>query len=97
MGTSMTALGKRAKTTDGDMEMGTEVDGNYERRPRSAVLGIALAGYSEVVKEHAQWRNPGLKPQVEAHQSSFVEVVDGAVSAWVADECNRELGQELSP
>ena len=26
-----------------------------------------------------------------------MEGVDGAASAWVADKCNRELGQELSP
>ena len=47
--------------------------------------------------ERAEWSNPELKPQVGAHQSSVVEGVDGTVSAWVADECNRALGHELSP
>ena len=37
-----------------------------------------------------------MKPQVEALQSSAVEGDDGATSSWVADECNRVLGQELS-
>ena len=30
-------------------------------------------------------------------QSSAVEGVDGAISAWVADEFNRVSGQELTP
>ena len=38
-----------------------------------------------------------LKPQVEADDSSAVEGGDGAVSAWVADECDGALGQELLP
>ena len=50
----------------------------------------------EVVKEHAQWRNPELKPRVKAHNFSAVERVDGAISACVADACNRALGRELS-
>ena len=50
-----------------------------------------------VVQELAQWRNPVLKLRVEAPQSSVVENADGAIPAWVADECNRALRQELSP
>ena len=38
-----------------------------------------------------------MKPQVEALQSSVLEEADGAISARVADECDRALGQELSP
>ena len=37
-----------------------------------------------------------MKPQVEGLQSSVVEGADGAISAWVADGCNRALGQRLS-
>ena len=37
-----------------------------------------------------------MNPQVEAHQSSVAEGADGALSPWVADECNRALGGELS-
>ena len=33
--------------------------------------------------------NPELCPPVEG--------ADDAVSAWITDECNRELGQELLP
>ena len=46
-----------------------------------------------VAKEHAQWRNPELEPQVEASRTSAVEGVAAAISAWVADECNRVSGQ----
>ena len=44
---------------------------------------------------HAQWRSPDLKPKMEASPSEAVEGVDGAISAWVADECNCVLGQEF--
>ena len=49
---------------------------------------MALATDLEVAKGQAQWRNPELKPHVEAHHPSVVEGVDGEVSAWVADECD---------
>ena len=51
----------------------------------------------EVVKEHAQERNPELKHQVESHPSSVTEGVGGEASAWVAAERNRLLGRELLP
>ena len=88
METSTTGLGKRARTTDGSGGMGTEVAGNNEKRPGSAALEIALAVGLEVAKEHAQWWDPDLNPQDEAHQSSVVESADGAAQAWFADECN---------
>ena len=37
-----------------------------------------------------------MKPQDEAPQSSVAEGANGAIPAWVADERNRALGQELS-
>ena len=45
---------------------------------------------------HAEWRPPHLKPKMEASPSEVVEGVDGAISAWAADECNRALRRELS-
>ena len=81
MDTSISVLGKRARTTEVTMGTGTPVDGSNGKRPRS----------------EAQWWNPELNPQVEAHQSSVAGDVGGAVSARVADECNTVLGQELSP
>ena len=97
MDTSTSVLGKRTRTTDGAVEAGKGADGNSEKRPGSAALEAARAVDLEVVKEHAQWWNPELEPHVEAHQSSIAEGVDGAAPAWVADECNRARGQELSP
>ena len=49
-----------------------------------------------VVQTHAQWWHPVLKPKFGAYQSSFVEGIGGAISAWVADERNRVLGQEIT-
>ena len=71
--------------------------GNTGKRSGSAALEIALAVDVEVGKGRAQWWNPELKPQAEAHPSSVVEGADGAVSAWVADECDWALGQDSSP
>ena len=63
------------------METGTAVGGTNQERPRSEALEIALPVNLEVEKKHAQCWNPELEPQVEAHQSSVVEGVDGAASA----------------
>ena len=56
------------------------MDGNTEERPRREALEIALAADLEVVKEYALRWNPVIKPQVEAHHSSAVVGVGGAVS-----------------
>ena len=45
---------------------------------------------------HAQWWSPDLKPKMEASPSDAVEGVNGAISAWAADECKRVLSQEIS-
>ena len=97
MDTSLSVLGKGARPMGETMATRTAADGNADKSPRSEALGIAFAGDLEVQKEYAQWRNPELKPQVEAHQSSVMGGVDGAVPAWVADECNGVAGQGLSP
>ena len=71
-----------------------EVDG---KRSRGDAPATTLVADMAVVQTHAQWWTPELKPHFEAIQSSVVEGVDGAISARVADECNRVLGQELTP
>ena len=65
------------------MDTGTAVGGIAEKRPRSEALEVAQ-----------KW-NPEPKPQVTAHNFSAVGGADGAVSAWVADECDRALGRAL--
>ena len=79
------------------MEMETAVGEDNEKRPRSEDLEISQSVDLGVEKERAQLRHPELKPQVEAHQSPAANGVDSAASAWVADGCNRALGQEFSP
>ena len=79
------------------MGTSTAAGGYTEKHPRSGALEIPLAVALGGVKGHAQWWDPKLKPQVEAHHSSAVEGVDGGVSAWAEDECDRVLGQTLLP
>ena len=57
---------------------------------------MAFVAHKEAVKEQAQRRNSELKPRAEGSRSSAVEAVEAAFSAWVADECARVLGRELS-
>ena len=59
--------------------------GSNGKRLRVGALAFALAVDMSVVQGHAQRRNPEFKPKMEALQSSVVEGVDGAASAWVAD------------
>ena len=49
-----------------------------------------------VVHAHAQWWSPDPKPKMEASPSATAEGVDGAISAWVANECNRFSGEDLT-
>ena len=56
----------------------------------------ALVADEGVVGKHSRRRNPELESRVDATLSSAAEGVDAAISAWVAEECNRSLGQELS-
>ena len=96
MDTPTSVLGERAGAMGETMDIQVAVEENIEKRPRRAALDVAWAVDSEVAQANAQWRNPELKPQVEAHQSLVVEGEAGAVSAWVAEGRNRVLGQELS-
>ena len=97
MGTSSSVFGKGNRFLDEPLANPTPGMGQIEKRLLEDAPAITIAGYISVVQEHAQWWNPELKPKMEALQSSVVEGVDGAVSAWVADECNRVLRQELLP
>ena len=97
MDTATSVRGQRARTVGGTVETGSAEDGNNGKRPGSEGLEIALAVGVEVVKGHAQWRNPDVRSQGAAHQFPVLGDVGGAVSAWVADEVHRVLGWELSP
>ena len=58
------------------------------------LLQLISPRYMNMKPQVEKWRNPAMKPQVAAFQSSVVAGADGAIPAWVADECNRALGQE---
>ena len=59
-------------------------------------LHSASVAQKVVVEEHAQWRNPDLKSRLDASQAPAVGGVDAATSAWVAEVCNRALGQKCT-
>ena len=65
------------------------------RRSRGDVPAATMEGDLAAAQAHAQWRSPDLKPKLEVNPSAAADGVDGAISAWVADECNRVLRQEL--
>ena len=94
--TSSSASGKRDRST---AERTWRCEANPTSRaegkcPRGDVQATTSAAYLAVVHTHAQWWSPDLKPKIAANKPSVVEGVDGAISAWVTDECNRTLGQE---
>ena len=55
---------------------------------------VAFGADMGAANEHAQLRNPELEPQVEAPRSSAAYGVEPAITAWVADECNRVSGKK---
>ena len=61
-------------------------------------LRSAPAAERDVLKgqEIKAKRNPAKKSRGDAAWPSVVEGVDAAIFAWVAEECNRRLGQESS-
>ena len=67
------------------------------KRSRGGDPTTTLEAGRAVVRAHAQWWSPDPKSEIEASPSSAVEGADGAISAWVADECNRFSGQRLTP
>ena len=69
---------------------------SQEKRRRVGDFHLAFVAEEEVVKEHAQWRNPDWKSRLDATQSSVVEGVDAAISAGVGEVCNRVLAQDLT-
>ena len=93
---STSVLSNRGRTAVGALDTGKAPDGTFGERPRREAREMTSATDLEVAKEHVKRRNPELKPQVAAHHSSAAEGVDGAASAWAADERNRALGEELS-
>ena len=58
MDTSTSVQDKTPRSKGDTMDMGTEVDGNTEKPPRSEALEVAAAVDLEVVEGRTQWRNP---------------------------------------
>ena len=57
---------------------------------------LSPTGGNWMVKEHAKLWHLELKPQADGSRSSAPEGVEAAISAGLAEKCNRAPGQELS-
>ena len=65
------------------------------RKSRLGDLHLAIVMEKEAVKENARWRRLEMKAKIDA-QTRIVDEWGPASSAWVAEERNRILGQELT-
>ena len=96
MDTSPSVLGKRDRSVEklsAEEPTRQQVEG---KRPRGDAPAITMEVDLAVTQAHAQWWSLDLKSKIEASPSDAAEGVDGAISALVADECNRALCQEPS-
>ena len=96
MDTSVTDAGKRGRAPVDVVENSDVPLGSQEKRRRVGDLHVASVAGREVVKWHAQWRNPDWKSMLDATQASEAEGADNATSGWVSEESNRALRQELT-
>ena len=96
MDTSFSVLGERARSRSVSHILGTPTQLSVGKRARGEPAASSMAVDLAVVSAHAQWWSSDLKPQLTALSHQMVEGSDEAVNAWVADECDRVLGQELS-
>ena len=93
---SAAATGKRHRGPEGVAGNSDELLRNQEARCRAGGLHLALVADKEAVKEDAYWRNPELQSRLVATQAPAAEGAGIASSAWVAEECNRVSGQDLT-
>ena len=87
---------------EGD-RVAADVAGNSEEslrnrgtRPRVGHPHLAFVAEKEEKGDHSQWRNRDSKLRRDTTQASAAAGVDAAISARVANECDRVSGHELS-
>ena len=85
MGTSMSVFGERDRPPLDVMKPSNGSQFHRDKRLRADALRAASVADMEVVKRHAQWRNPELESRVDATQPSAVEGVGAAIFARYAD------------
>ena len=96
MDTSVAATGKRNRGPEGVAENPDELQSYQDKRCRVGDLHLASDVGKEVAKEHARRRYPESKSRSDVTQASAAEGVGAAISARVAEECNRVLAQDLT-
>ena len=68
---------------------------NVEKGRRVEPLRLAVVADKKVVKDFQRW-TPELESRVDSDPASLPEEGDAAIPAWVAEECNRAFGRELT-
>ena len=93
MDTSFSVLGKRERSLVESNVVEDSLQCEAGKRSRGDAQVTTLAVDLAVVNEHAQWWSSDLKPRFSLRTNQLAAGSDEAVSAWIADECNRILGQ----
>ena len=58
-------------------------------------LQVSFVANKNFAKDHASWRNPTLKSQINFTAVAPIDGVESAISARAALACAKALGQEL--
>ena len=66
-----------------------------EKRVSRDALQVSLVANKNFAKDHASWRNPTLKSQINLAAVAPIDGVESAISARAALACEKALGQEL--
>ena len=96
MDTSCSVLGKRERALSDPAVSALPTQGGDGKRSRGDAGASHVMVDLAVLKEHAQWWSSELKPHFSLLNHSLVDGSDNAISAWMAEECNRVLGQKLT-
>ena len=89
METSETLAGKRDRAPMDVAENSKDSFRNLDRRCRVGDLHLAFVAEKKFAREHTHWWNPDMKTRWNATRACVVEGADAAISAWIAEECDR--------
>ena len=97
MDTSCSVLGKRERALSDPAVLALPTQDGVGKRSRGDAGASHVMVDLAVLEKHTQWWSSELKPHFNLWSHSLVDGSENAISAWMAEECNRVLGQELTP
>ena len=92
MDTSVSVTAKRGRAAVDAVENLDGPSRNQDEQCRANDLHSTFVADKEAAKEHDRRRNPELKSRLDVIRPSVAGGVGAPTSAWVAEECNRNLG-----